>query len=446
MLGNFKFKLNANVWRSERKILEVLSLTRKLQTIEIADAVGCHDVLMKVIRILGPTLRNLTLSDSKIDDFTLREILRAAHSLENLILIEVSIVKKLPAINPVSMRKLKSLTINHCDWNIIQFIKAQVTKFDVKSYLDEGLKYNLVQFLESQFMLKELKLRGTSVRLLFQQDDIIANCKFSLEKFLAEHGFGKNSDNVNWHLTAFLSLHIETLKEIEVSGPHSEYINGFIIANLVNLENLAIDVRGLPKNEEFYELILLEPNAKLKELSLRGFFVQPELIKKILKRYPAIEKLELNDWGNGTVVSDMLAFLADNFSRLMNLSITEVTKNEGVRFTALKRLAVSYIRNTGKLMQFIMHNSSVETVNVGIIYVGQITSSFVEDLKQIEHVKHIAFGGNPKSLSLILEMMKRNPTRSLKTLELSMTSDDRPVSKKKALKLYFPISENVNLI
>lgn len=168
-----------------------------MQTIEIAGVYGAHDALVKIFKRFGPTMKYLSITCSKIDDFTLREMLKNADKLEILVMKEVVIEKKLPAINPVSMRKLKSLTIHNCEWSIARFIIAQVKSLDIKSYLDEGGKCNLVTLLGQQRLLKSLALRGTSARTLFQQYDVIANCNFDLETFHLDQDFGKNSDNVS---------------------------------------------------------------------------------------------------------------------------------------------------------------------------------------------------------------------------------------------------------
>lgn len=416
-----------------------------MQNIEISGVTGSHDELVKIFKKYGAIVRSLTIANSKIDDFTFREILKNSDSLETLVLSEVSIVKKLPAINPVSMRKLRSLTIYHCDWNILKFITAQVKCFDVKSYLDEGMKCSLINFLAQQYKLKELFLRGTSARTLFQQDDMINACNFALTKFTLDQDFGKNSDNVNWHITAFLSLHVDTLKNVEILGPHCDHINGFVIANIEHLDTLALDVRSLPKDLEFYDMLEGDPNMQLKELSLRGFFTQHEAIKRILLKYPKIEKLELNDWGNGFVVSEMMGFISRNFPQLKQLSITEISNGENLQFSALKNLSVTYIRNTGKLVQFIMKNASVDTVKVGLVYIGQITANFIDELKQLDHVKHLAFGGNGTALNTILDLMKNkiHPQTHLKSLELSLISDAKSnLNSAKGMKFYFPIAKS----
>lgn len=266
-MRRFKLQLTANIWQSKDKIEQLMSFERLIQTIEVSDVTGFHCELVKVFKKFGNSLRSLALVNCKIDDFTLREILKSVECLDALVLSEVVVVRKLPAINPVGLRRLTSLTIYHCDWSIIKFIAAQIKSFDVKSYLDEGgAKCNLVSFLSQQYKMKELSLHGTSSRTLFQQDELVTTCNFALEALKLNQDFGKNSDNVNWHLTAFLSLHVDTLKKVEIIGPHCDHINGFVIANLENITTLALDVRSLPKDENFYEFLALESNKQLREV------------------------------------------------------------------------------------------------------------------------------------------------------------------------------------
>lgn len=158
-------------------------------------------------------------------------------------------------------------------------------------------------------------------------------------------------------------------------------------------------------------------------------------------KYPVIKKLELNDWGNGFVSSDMLSFISRNFPQLNQLAITEISSGESLKFSSLKNLSVTYIRNTSSLTKFIMRNSSVDTLKVGLVYLGQITNKFMDELNSFEHIKHLAFGGNGKALKTILELMKskRSP-KSLQTLELSLITDEKTVANSgKAMKFFLPI-------
>lgn len=245
------------------------------------------------------------------------------------------------------------------------------------------------------------------------------------------------------HLTAFLSLHIDSMKNIEIIGPNCQHVCGFIISNMENLEVLSLDVRGLPKDPEFYEILENDKNTKLKELSLRGLFVQNNAIQKILLKYPAIEKLELNDWRN-VQTADMLDFVSKNFPNLKKLSINEISTCENIKFSALNNLTVNYIRSTRKLKQFIIKNSSVNTLKIGLIYIGQVTKDFIDDVKEFKNVNHLSFGGNGKALYNIFEMMKKEDfPRTLKTLELSVVSNENSSwNSGKATKFYFPIEKN----
>lgn len=419
-----------------------MKLERKVQNIEISNVDGNHDALVKIFKKFGPCLHSVSLLDCKIDDFTLREILKSADSLDTLILTEVAVIKKLPAINPVGMRKLKTLTINHCDWNVIKFITAQIKTLELKSYLDEGSKCNLINFIAQQRKLIEMSLRGTSSRVLFQRADIVINCNFSLHKFHLDNFFGKNSDNVNGHITAFLGLQIKTLKNVEISGPHCDRINSFVVTNLENLESLAIDVHGLPKDDDFYEFADHEPNTKLKSFSLRGYIVRHDAIKKILNKYSMIEKLELFNWGNRSVVNDMLDFISASFPKLKQLTISEMSNGENIKFSSLTHLNVTFIRSTDKLVQFLSNNPSIEKLQVGLVTIGKISSNFVEELNGLKHVKHLVFGGKGPALAKILDLMKTGERpESWQSLELRLSADEN-LSSRKGKKFFFPIANS----
>lgn len=446
MLNNFKLQLKAfPKW----KVTEILNLKRKLRTIEISDVTdchsGCYEALARIFKKFGPHFRELHIANSEIDDFTFREMLKQAGMLETLNLREVSIIKKLPAINSVSMRTLKNLTVTHSDWNIIKFINAQVSSFQVKSYLDEGSsKSSLISFLAQQRQLKKLALCGTSSRTLFQQEDIALNCMFELQELQLDHDFGKHSDNVNRNIIAFMSLHVATLRKAEISGPYCDIINCFAISNLENLFSLTIDARGLPKDDEFYQFMECEPNVKLRALKLYGFFLHPEMNKKLLMKYPAIEKLELNEWGNGTSAVGLLQFVAANCPQLKELLIGEVP-TEAVMFTSLQTLGVKIVPSAKNLLQFVMRNSSIENLSVNVVNQAQITPSFIEELKQLEHLKHLSFLGNGEAMKSIFELTKKgDPPKGFKVLQLHILPEAS--TSWKVMKFYFPITSTTKFV
>lgn len=417
---------------------------RKFLNIEILGANGSHKALIEIFQKIGMNLQSCLIKDSTLDDFTMREILKFSAGLQSLTLSEVTIIKKLPAINPVNLRLLKSLTIYHCDWKIMKFISAQLNSLDVKTYFDEGTsKSSFINFLNQQRKLKQISLRGTSARTVFQHDDIVVKCQYNLQNFQLDHDFGKNSDAVNWNITSYLSFHSDTLKSVEIIGPNVQHIIGFIIVNLTNLEALSIDVRGLPKVPEFYEIVQRDTNVHLKKLSLSGFFVHPMEIQKILFKYPAVEELELNEWGNSNIVSQILEFVSRHFLNLKQLSISHISTSENIKFNSLVNLNVNNVRSSRKLVQFITHNISVSTLKVGLIYIGQVTESFIQELKNLKNIRHLAFGGNGKALKNIFELVKDTDQQtSLKSLELSLISDEKStLNSRNVKKFYLPIEK-----
>lgn len=427
---HFKLKLHGDFWTNREKVLDVLYLKRWLNEIDISNVAGNHNVLTALFRKYGYQIVTLRISSSKIDDFTMREILKLCPMVKEIHLSEVKIIKKLPIINPVYMADLKNLSVVYCDWEIFKFFtRSQVDALTVKSYLDECSRKDLVRFLTFQRNLKELSLLGTSLRVLFQNHDVNEEFSFNLETLKIDNGIGKNSDIVNFNIITFINKMDESLQNMEICGPHNEDVTIFTLLHLGNIRNLVIDVRCLPKNQQFYEHLENEPkNLNLESLKLVGFFNQQNSIKSILLKYPMIRDLEIYDWGNGPI-SNLLDFISEHLVHLRNLKITEITNNENIKLNALQNLTVQYIRNARKLFNFIVKNSSVETLNIGLVYIGQV-AEFAANLKDTSNLKHLSVGGNKTALRKILNLLHNEAPEKLETLQLELVTDEKKASQK----------------
>jgi hypothetical protein len=439
---NFKVSLKGNFWNNRNHVLEVLQLNRNINEFELADINGHHNVLTAIFQRHGWHLTKLRISNSKIDDYSFRELLKSCINLKEITLSEVEIVKKLPAINPVAMASLKNLTILYCNWVVFKFFyRTLINSLTVKNYFDEGKnrKY-LVDFLERQYQLKDFTIHATALKALFLQNDFIDNCSFSLQNFSIDT-VGKNSDQTNFNLKLFLSLHADTLKSFEIIGPHNQEIIAFVLINFNNLEELSLDVRGLPKNHEFYEALENdEKNLMLKNLKLCGFFFQIEFVKIVLMKFPAIKNLEINDWSKSSS-TNILNFVSNKLLQLEQLTITEISNAETNKFQSkLKKLTVHYIQNMYNLADFIAKNDTVEDLNVNLIYIGQI-NNLINDVRQLDNVKHLSVGGSKTALQKIVNLIKyEQQWLKLKTLKLSLVNEEKLSSTAdyKAIKFNLP--------
>lgn len=417
----------------------MLNLSRRLNELDLANMAANHGVLISLFQKYGSHIQTLTIHNSKIDDFTFREILKLCVELKILVISEVAIIKKLPAINSVFIANLKNLSIHYCDWQILKFfMRSQLHTLEINSYLDEGNRKNLVDFLTCQFALKKLKLHGTSLRTLFQNKDVNDQCCFSLTEFCTDNAIGKNSDAVNWNVTTFLNLHDGTLTNVEILGPHNENIAAFALINLKSLSSLTLDCRSLPKNREFYDALADEPcNEMLQNLKLCGFFSQPEFVKVILMKFPQIRNLELDDWSKGSM-STLLQFVSQNLIQIRNLTLTEISGSENIKLQSLKKLSVYFIRSAKKLAKFIGKNDSVDTLNVSLLYNGQI-ENFVKFL-HYSNIKILSVGGNKSSLKNVLNLIQSSPPQMLKLMKLSLVSEEKTKDVRKAITLNVPFN------
>lgn len=458
LLKRFKLKLARDFWQSKQTAVtsrhshheQLLGLRRKYSTIEISDAVDSHTILCEIFGKFGHHLRTLVISNSTLDDFTFLTILKCASFLEELCMSEVAIERKLPAINPISIVHLTSVTIHHTNWLVFKFlIRSQISSLQINNYLNEGeeTRIHLVHMLSNQYRLSELSLYGTSFKTLFRNSDFNDIWNYQLSKFHVGCGFGKNSDAVDSNLMNFLIANSETLSDVEITIPNCEEVVAFTLLNLGNITSLTLDVGRLPKDHRFYATLAnSEPNLQLKHLKLIGFFCQSAFVKVILNKYPAITNLELDDWSHTTTESNTLNFVSKKLPQLQQLFVPEIsTKNaDMLRFSALKQLNVSCIRDTPNLVNFLRKNSSIEIFKVGLVYMEQISS--LSQFIDLAQVQHLSFTGSTKSLRMILDLVQRNTPKSLKTLELSLLSHENYSSftntMRKTIKINFPNNAN----
>lgn len=445
-MKKFKLKLTKELWRSQS---DLLLLRRKHSTIELVDvSVNWHSLLSKIFEKFGPFLRALFIYHSTLDDFTLLTILKYSSVLEELFVSELEIEQKLPTINPISIVRLTSVSIHHTNWLIFKFLsRSQISSLLINNYLNEGegTRGHLVSMLSYQYRLKELILHGTSSKTLFRDGDLNGSWNNFLTKFHIASGFGKNSDVVDSNIADFLILNGKSLRNVELSIPNCEQITVFVILNLHNITSLTLDVGRLPKDTSFYQLLVeTEPNCQLKHLKLSGFFsLQADFVKVILNHYPAIVNLELDDWSDKISNSNTLKFLDDKCTHLQQLFIPAISKSANeVKFRGLKQLHVSYVRGIDNLIKFVQQNSSLDSLKIGLVYIEQIQS--ICKLMQQTRLQHLSFAGSAESLKLILDFIRVNTLRSLKTLELSLISHENYSQfssiSRKTFKIKFSIS------
>lgn len=447
ILRKFKLKLPKDYWQSHR---QTLNLQRKqYSTIEIADAVNSHSVLSKIFEKYGPHLRKLIISNTTLDDFTFLTILKCSSFLEELLLSEVTIERKLPSINAISIVHLTTVAVHHTNWLVFKFLqRSQITKLLINNYFNEGdgTRIHLVRMLANQYRLSELTLHGTSSKTLFKNNDFNELWNYQLSKFHIGCGLGKNSDIVDRNIIDFLILNSQKLCNVEMSIPNCEEITAFILLNLNNVTSLTLDAGNLSKDVTFYQtLIGTEANLQLTHLKLSGFFCKSAFVKVILNKYPAITHLVLDDWTNTIFASDILKFVCNKNPNVQQLFVPAIGKNaDTLTFKALKQLDVGHIRFPHKLINFVQRNRTIETLKVGLVYIEQISS--IAPLIQQTEICHLSFAGsNSEVLQMIVELIQKNTPETLQSLELSLMAYENyarlsSVSRtlRKAIKINFP--------
>lgn len=424
-----RLKLSRDFWQSSQNAEDLLRSQCNYSAIEIADvsvgsrgAQASHYTVADIFKKFGSSLRTLIISNLVIADFSFITILINAPSLEELHLCKVKIHKKLPINVPAKLERLKSITLASSDWLVFQFlIRSQITSLKISSYLDEGedARANLLYMLSMQSRLRELMLYGTAGRTLFESN-VFAEWLESLDTFRMAKGFGKNSNAVERNIINFLKANNEKLRTVEITILNCEPIIGFALVNMRNVTSLTLDVRELPDDQTFHnDWVKTEPNLQLKHLKLTGFGSKSAFFIFILKKCPAITKLELHDSNNTISDSDILKFLSTNFPDLEHLFMPEINKYADVaKFHALNSLHVKEIRDTPNLANFIRLNSSIETLKVGVVYPHGKPA--IRRLLELTTIHHLSFCGMTETLRMVLDLIETEPPKGLKTLELTL--------------------------
>ncbi|KAG4071584.1 hypothetical protein HA402_011738 [Bradysia odoriphaga] len=389
-------------------------------------SVNCHNVLSKIFEKFGPHLRKLSIHRSTVDDFTLLTILKLSWFLEELFISEVKIELKLPKINPISIVHLRSISIHNTNWLIFKFLsRSQITSLLINNSSDEGraTRSHLVSMLYRQYRLRELTLQGTSSSTLFRYGDFIGVWNSRLVKF---HIASDTSNNTltDKNIGEFLCSNNESLTDVHISVANCAPIIKSTILNLHNVTSLVLDVGSFRDENSLYQQVVdAKPNFRLKHLKLSGFFVQSELIQAILIKFPSIENLELDDWSNTPSIENILKLVVEKCPYLQQLFIPAISRNDGeLKFSALKQLHVIYIQMNGmkNLVRFIEQNSSLDTLKIGLVHIGQVKS--ICKLIDRTNIRNLSFAGNSKNLEIIFDFIRHNPPKTLKILELSLRS------------------------
>lgn len=341
--------------------------------------------------------------------------------LETLVLTDLQIdFTNFDGLQPLTLPKLKRLTVASNDWQLLNFITARELKEFSDSTrcktTDQALIPYLADFLEKSEKLEKLRLRASVFKSL---SEAISRFKFSLKCFEL-HGRYKDlvSDEFNDSVCEFLIAQAHSLTSLyfNTSGIHfDDDVHQTIFEHLKNLSSLSLDVYGLsPTETEFYTNQILS----LHDIKITGNIEDSETLEKTLQNSPNLKSLTLDFEIKSHVFNYLNEFnpiLEHLFVGAFNCTVTEQ-----LFFEDLKSLSVLRVDNLPQFLQFVSKCCSIEEVVVRNVDNGKINRNAVLDLLKRGSLRHLKFGGEIKKLRPIYDMLKMN-FGSLQSLEMETT-------------------------
>ena len=407
---------------------EIMSLERKYQAMSVflysANYEKFVKMLVKISARNGTQIRSLLLSDCAFEDLhDFCDILTNLPLLEELEIKRSTFktpVKQLSSIKHVTLKHLKTLTIDSSNWAMFQcLITPQIEKF--KAALTRSIykeRDHFVNFLENSASLKSFEIDTRAYEIIFETE-AHQRISFKLKKFtliLYVPPNQERSPNTHENLEKFLAEQtlLEDMKLNYISGSAIEKI----FRNMKFLKVLQIASESLPDNEAFYKD--LKPLESLKEFIVHGEMPSEIAAKGILKRLPYLETLDAPHDPRG-ILTNLLPSINIYQPNLKSLSIHNLGPQlePEVIFRNLEFLHIETIANFDRVIKFLKTHPKVETFSLHCEHVHQPISGVFDILISEVNLKHLKFIADAYTAKLIQMKLLKN-YKKLESLELTI--------------------------
>lgn len=419
---------------------ERFPLIRKYFSVKIEHYAADEEI--EVIKEIGNSIQRLTISHTVFEHAkVLRDIFGSLKILKTLSLIRVQINiddEIEPENFPLTLEKVEMIQVDHKVLKQLQnFQLLNLVMIDVSNKQDSE---SLVKFLSSQ-----KKLESMTIESLLDDEGVLfdfdysKNFSFKLKKFSVLYSHVRNMETFEKNFVAFLKLHERNMKKLKVEGNLSQHIYKFIMTNMKILEEVEVNVGGLPQEASFYDVFAA--NRSLKIFKLNGTINRNNLIgfKGILTLYPNIERISLADT-DAFVANDVFHLMSVKLGKLSRLSVLNLHESftgETV-FPSLKHYSIRVLNDVNQWKNFISRNETIETLSVGWIKRDQVTAGIINAITDMRNLRHLKFGGRFIASKRIYDAIKSD-YKKLRTLQLMVANYDEI----KNLSFVFPLNKHL---
>lgn len=404
-----------------------MNLERKFQSMSVtlssSNYPNAVELFTQICVQHGSQIRKLSLVEA--DFKRVNELYDILSSLPLLEVLEISRTKftlpaceELSCIQPVQIRKLKSLKVDRSNWILFQYsIGSQITSLATTGTVIRPGKKWLINFLEASTKLESIEFDFVAFSNVFQSR-LVGNFPFKLRRFkYISYSYSSENAEIDENFERFLESQAPSLQEL-VIGYASAGIVATIFLKLKFLKKLRINSVSLPHNQEFYDG--LKPSLSLTEVTCHDIVLDETAARGFLGNCPNLESLKAIHDSVG-VISSNLQFIARHNPKLKALSIETLgaqLKPE-VRFGSLKFIHLQHVEDVKVLLSFLGSNSTIETLSVREVVEENLIDEFVEALLGHPNVNYLRLGGSFEAIKKIYDKIKVDYGK-LKSLELNL--------------------------
>lgn len=411
------------------EIDDLLNLQRKFQSLSVNlfpfDYQKAVKLFPDVSSRFGTQIRSLTFNEC---EFVLGEhfcgLVKNLPLLEELEVVRSKfhqvIEARLDKLQPVALKKLKTLKFDKSSWALFQcLVGTQVKHLKIApAILSFNERPYLINFLQACHGLDSIEVIPPAFTRIFETD-FRNKMSFKLRSFKCIQVSPFEEQEASENFSDFIASHSATLTELQLNYLTPALLKT-ILTKLKVLQKLRINSTSLPVDKEFYDQFLTIKS--LTKLTLHDEISDEEAAKGILKICSNLEVLKAIHDAKG-VISKLIPFLALHNQSLKALHVETLKLSKESIFDAIEFLHIENIDDLDSLVKFTMSNPTIETLSFCRIEEEmQPIEEVVKKLLEVESLQHLKFTGSFKCAKEIFKHLKVY-YKKLKSLEMDVIYD-----------------------
>lgn len=225
--------------------------------------------------------------------------------------------------------------------------------------------------------------------------------------------------NNNEEAMNFLKRYATSLNDLEIRAQLSLDVLEFLLKKLRLLKSLVLRLNFLPIDASFYAI--RNPKKNLKKLILEGPYINLDQIEAILKLFPALQCLSLDNFivdFSLTLMAQILEQVSRHCPDITNLTISRIPLlSENVEFNALTSLRIKYINSVSEIISFIKNARNLKELHVEFVHRNQLSKTDVDQLLMVK-LSRLYITAEPHEAHKICKMIENNHEKTLEELEV----------------------------